>query len=80
MAKAVMKKTKTLAAENELSMSSVYKILRFIESEIGDRYPVGSVVHYGRILRIRDDVFKDALTYGDAVRAGLAPEFVDSCR
>lgn len=74
-----LKKT-DLMAEYSVSRSTVDERLHFIKSLIGDRYPRDAVCHTRRLVRIRDDVFKDAMLNGDAIERGIAPDFKPSER
>ena len=68
-------KKATLMDEYEISLGTVDARLKFIRKHIGERYPQDAVCTTGRIVRIRDDVFKDAMLYGDAIERNLAPPF-----
>lgn len=68
-------KKSVLAKEYDISVGSVNSRIRLIREKIPSRYPAGSVIATGRIIRVRDDVFEDAMIYGDAILCGVAPEF-----
>lgn len=69
-------KKKDLMAEYSIGRSTVDAMFRRIQKLTGKRYPDGSVIHTGEIIRVRDDVFYDIMRYGDAIDCGVAPEFV----
>lgn len=70
-----LKKT-TYMEEYEISLATADRQLKFIQSLIGKRYPTDSIIKMGKMLRIRDDVFRDAICFRKRIEAGEAPRFV----
>jgi hypothetical protein len=68
------KRKRALAEEYDISLSTVNRRIVWILKH-QDRYPAGSVIHSGTIPYIREDVFRDCMTYGNAIEAGIAPAF-----
>ena len=68
-------KKSQLAREYSIGLTTVGEKIRFIRDLTPARYPRGAVISIGRIIRVRDDVFRDAMIYGDAIVSGIAPEF-----
>lgn len=66
---------KTLAANHEVSISTVDRILRLIRDQRGVRYPQSAVEEGRRFVRIREDVFDDAIRNREMIEMGCAPEF-----
>jgi hypothetical protein len=60
----------------QIGKTSVQNIMNFISDQIGYRYPQASIIHTGKIIRIRRDVFQDAMQYRDSIEYGVdVPEF-----
>lgn len=68
-------KKSILAKEYGISMTTVSERIRMIRDQTPKRYPRGAIITTGRIIRIRDDVFEDAMINGDAILCGIAPDF-----
>lgn len=69
-------KKRDYADEYQISVSTVDSRIRKIRRLIGTRYPRDAIVHTGRLIRIRDDVFADIMQWDDAIDCGIAPPFV----
>lgn len=69
-----LKKT-TYMDEYQLSLGTVESQIRFIRPLIGIRYPLDAIVRTGKLIRIRDDVFRDAMCFRNVIEIGTAPEF-----
>ena len=69
-------KKSQLALEYSIGLTTVGEKIRFIRDLTPARYPRGAVISNGGIIRVRDDVFRDAMIYGDAIAAGVAQNFV----
>ena len=69
-------KKSQLAREYSIGLTTVGEKIRFIRDLAPARYPRGAVISNGGIIRVRDDVFRDAMIYGDAIAAGVAQNFV----
>lgn len=69
-------KKSQLAREYSIGLTTVGEKIRFIRDLTPARYPRGAVISNGGIIRVRDDVFQDAMIYGDAIAAGVAQNFV----
>lgn len=68
-------KKKQFEEKYNIKTSTVESLVNRIRDEQGRRYPIGSVTNCGRIIRVREDVFADMMTYGNAIEAGIAPAF-----
>lgn len=66
---------KQLVDQYSISLRTVDKAVNRIRDLIGVRYPTNAVTRYGAIIRIREDVFNDLMTYGDRIENETAPEF-----
>ena len=64
-----------LVDQYSISLRTVDKAVNRIRDLIGVRYPSNAVTRYGAIIRIREDVFNDLMTYGDRIENGTAPRF-----
>ncbi|MGI6117800.1 MAG: hypothetical protein ACOYBC_05365 [Bilifractor sp.] len=65
-----------LMREYDVSARTVDYLIALIQEYIGKRYPPGAMIHTGRIVRIRDDVFDDAIHNRDRILTGCASDFV----
>ena len=68
-------KKSQLAREYSIGLTTVGVKIRMIRDLTPERYPRGAVITTGGLIRVRDDVFQDAMVNGDAIAAGVAPEF-----
>jgi transcriptional regulator CtsR len=68
-------KKSQLIEKYSISPRQVDRVVQRIRAETGKRYPAGSITDCGRIIRIREDVFTDMMTYGNAINCGIAPPF-----
>lgn len=68
------RRKKYYAAEYGISIRTVERKIVWIQKH-ADRYPDDAVVHNGRILFVREDVFEDVIRNEHRVDAGLKPEF-----
>ena len=69
-------KKSVLAKEYDIGLTTVNQQIRMIRGLIPARYPRGAVITTKGIIRVRDDVFEDAMMNGDAIRNNAAPEFI----
>lgn len=69
-------KKRTLCEEYDISIRTVDTILQLIRKQIGTRYPPGCFIHTGYLVRVRDDVFDDAIRNREQIEDGTAHEFV----
>lgn len=70
-------KKESLCQMYQISPRTAELIIRFIRQHIPDRYPAEAQIHTGRIIRIRGDVFADAIRWKDEIEKGIAPEFTE---
>ena len=68
-------KKESLCQMYQISPRTAELIIRFIRQHIPDRYPAEAQIHTGRIIRIRGDVFADAIRWKDEIEKGIAPDF-----
>lgn len=73
----VFYKKAMLSQKYQISIRSVEEFIKFIRKHIPDRYPPEAQIHTGTIVRIRGDVFADAIRWKDEIEKGIAPEFTE---
>lgn len=71
----VFYKKAMLSQKYQISIRSVEEFIKFIREHIPDRYPPEAQIHTGTIVRIRGDVFADAIRWKDEIEKGKAPDF-----
>lgn len=69
------KKKTDLAAEYAVSVRTVDRIIRIIRDELGKRYRRDVIIETGNLLRIDEEVFRDALANRELITRGIAPKF-----
>lgn len=69
------KKKADLAAEYDISTRTVHRIYKLIEEQMGKRYRRDVIINTGKIIRIDEDVFRDALRYRELIIRGIAPKY-----
>ena len=71
---------KDAEAEYSISKTTVYSVLKVIRENIGKRYPERAIIQTGKIIRVRDDVFQDAIYNRDLIEIECAEKFVPEIR
>lgn len=69
------KKKQDLAAEYSISERTVHRIYKLIQEQLGKRYRRDVIIQTGNLIRIDEDVFRDALANRDLIVRGIAPKF-----
>lgn len=69
------KKKADLAEEYSISTRTVHRVYKLILEQLGKRYRRDVIIRTGNIIRIDEDVFKDALVNRDLIVRGIAPKF-----
>ena len=69
------KKKTTLAEEFDISMRTVNRIYKLIQEQLGQRYRRDVIIQTGNLIRIDEDVFRDALANRDLIVRGIAPKY-----
>ena len=69
------KKKKDLAEEYAISTRTVHRIYKLIQEQQGKRYRRDVIIQTGKIIRIDEDVFRDALANRELIIRGIAPKF-----
>lgn len=69
------KKKADLAQEYDISVRTVHRIYKLIQEQLGKRYRRDVIIQTGNLIRIDEDVFKDALQYRDLIVRGVAPKY-----
>lgn len=69
------KKKTTLAEEYDISVRTVDRIIDLIRDQLGKRYRRDVLIQTGKLLRVDEEVFKDAIVNKDLIVRGIAPKF-----
>ncbi|MBR2591437.1 MAG: hypothetical protein IKD62_00525 [Oscillospiraceae bacterium] len=69
------KKKTDLAAEYDISASTVHRIYKLIQEQLGKRYRRDVIIQTGTLIRIDEDVFRDALANRELIIRGIAPKY-----
>lgn len=69
------KKKTTLAEEYDINVRTVDRVIDLIRDQLGKRYRRDVLIQTGRLLRVDEDVFKDAIVNRDLIVRGIAPKF-----
>lgn len=69
------KKKTTLAEEYDINVRTVDRVIDLIRDQLGKRYRRDVLIQTGRLLRVDEDVFKDAIVNRDLIVRGIAPKY-----
>ena len=69
------KKKTALAEEYDISVRTVDRIIDLIRDQLGKRYRRDVLIQTGKLLRVDEEVFKDAIVNKDLIVRGIAPKF-----
>ena len=69
------KKKTTLAEEYDINVRTVDRVIDLIRDQLGKRYRRDVLIQTGRLLRVDEDVFRDAIVNRDLIVRGIAPKF-----
>ena len=69
------KKKADFVQEYSISIRTVNRIYALIRDQLGRRYRPDVIIHTGNLIRIDEDVFRDALANRDLIIRGIAPKY-----